>query len=120
MKIYSPSVPHVWDYMKTDYTPNAYVEDQEANRVANEEAVRALGYTGKRTGKLVTDPVADGVATYMVMETPTGTINLMHMDWGDGYESRWAHRWTKKDILDMIKRREQWDEFMAGRGKVSA
>lgn len=109
MKIYDQSVPTRWE----DYSGLPMKEMDkyfEVNRQANEDAVRKLGYTGKFTGKLVRDGVADGYATYMIMDTGT-SIRLMHLDWCDGYQSQWAHRWTKKDVLGMVAREEAMDKL---------
>jgi len=102
MKIYATEIPTVWE----EYTKLPWSESEayfESNRAANEKAVRDIGYRGKYTGEIVRTGVADGYATYMVMDDQR-TLSLMHMDWVDGYEFQWAHRWTKKDILDMIAR----------------
>ena len=112
MKIYSCSVPtdQVSSYLNRDWQ-----KEEEENLLANMEAARALGYTGKLTGKVVRDGVADGYACYMVMQAPSGAISLMSMDWCDGYQSPWAHRWTKKDVLGMITRQDARAKLFGGR-----
>ena len=97
MKIFAQFVPTV----PGDYS-NEYFE---SNRAENEAMALASGYTGQYTGKLVRDPFADGYATYMVIDSGK-SIMLMHMDWVDGYESRWASRWLKKDVIQMIERQD--------------
>lgn len=110
MKIFAQSVPTKWEEwsgLPWDKTNDYF----EVNRAANEAAVRALGYVGALTGELVRVGVCDGNATYMVMASAKGQLSLMHMDWVDGYQFQWAHRWTKKDILSMIERSKAIDKL---------
>jgi len=109
VKIFAQSVPTKWEEY-TDLTHDEVTEYFEANRVANEEAVRKLGYTGLHTGALIREGVCDGAATYMVMDSGK-TLSLMHMDWMDGYQFQWAHRWTKKDVLAKIDKAERMKQL---------
>lgn len=111
MKIFAATVPSRFNY---DDRETTLEEKIEVNRQANEAAVRSWGYTGAHTGKIVQDQVADGYASYMVMEKGK-SISLMHMDWIDGYQSRWAHRWTRSDVVGLIKRREAFEAYLAER-----
>lgn len=114
MKVFAQSVATKWEEY-SDMTHDQVDDYFEANRAANEAAVRDLGYIGEHTGKLIREGVADGYATYMVMDTGRGgrNLSLMHMDWSDGYQFRWASSWTKKDVLSMIERAEARKRFFA-------
>jgi hypothetical protein len=109
VKIFAATVPSRFNWQDTATTTD---EKIELNRQANEAAVRSWGYTGARTGKIVRDQVADGYASYMVMEKGKA-ISLMCMDWIDGYQSPWAHRWTRGDVVKLIERQEAFEAFFA-------
>lgn len=57
---------------------------------------------GEEKGKIVKTPVADGYAQYMVLSIKP--LILIHIPLYDGWDFRWAHRWTSKDVKEMIQR----------------
>lgn len=69
-----------------------------------EAALRAQGYTGKRTGKLVTFGYADGQAVYMVCEGSRGSMHLIWCEVGDAWDlPAWQTKGlTKKDITERV------------------
>ena len=113
MKIYSPEVPTNWEEY-SDMRGNDMTEYFEANRFANEHASRGAGYTGPLTGKMIRMGVADGYANYMVIQKGS-TISLVCMDWLDGYQFPYDHRWTRKDVMDMIARHDAMKKLFAVR-----
>lgn len=58
------------------------------------------GYTGKHTGELVTFPVADGYAVYMMAEGSRSC--LIHLPYGDGYHYRDVSFLPKAEIIRRI------------------
>jgi hypothetical protein len=108
MKVYSfpegITVP-VLDFTKIDL-PALHAAEQEATRQAA-EALREQGYTGENTGEEFSIPHADGAARYMVAEGPPGSrvFALVHLPYGDKWDSPYSRRVTKKDVLASIARR---------------
>ena len=108
MKVYAlpeeVPAPQV-DYMNYDHEKAA---KQEADHTA---AVKKhfidKGWTGKNTGRIYREGVADGYALYMVVEAPRGSAAkvkffLVHLPYVDGYHSRTVQYMNKKGILDLI------------------
>jgi hypothetical protein len=52
-------------------------------------------------GEVIQFPRADGYAVYMVAGTKP--VELIHLPLGDAWEFEYAHRLTKKDIMEKIK-----------------
>jgi hypothetical protein len=103
MKIYScpDQVPAPTpDYRNYD---RAKEDAAEKKHMADLKAfLKKAGYTGKYTGEIYKDGVADGYALYMVMDGPKS--GLVHLPYGDGYESRDAGFLPKKEIIARIER----------------
>lgn len=70
-----------------------------------------FGYTGKYTGEIYSEGVADGYARYMVMDGPKS--GLIHLPYGDGYHARDVEFIPKKEIIRRVdadkKFRERWN-----------
>jgi hypothetical protein len=70
--------------------------------------LRANGFTGPNTGKVYRIGHADGYAQYIVAEAPPRSrpsFALVHLPLMDAWDSPWAQRVTKKDVLAYINRR---------------
>lgn len=102
IKIYS--LPDQVPAPQTDYAnyDHAKVDADEAAHMAKLKAfLIESGYTGKHTGEIYRDGVADGYALYMVADgKPFG---LVHLPYGDGYQSRDARFLTKTEVLRRIE-----------------
>lgn len=98
MKIYScpkevpPPTP---DYSSYDH---AKVDADEEKHMADLKAwLKKRGYTGKYTGEIYREGVADGYALYMVMDGRA--FGLIHLPYGDAYQSRDVSFLPKKEII---------------------
>jgi hypothetical protein len=63
----------------------------------------------EHVGEIISFPVADGKAQYMV--AALSPIELIHLPLWDGYEFEFAHRLTKKDIIERIKNQKSIEKF---------
>ena len=69
------------------------------------------GATGPHTGRIYSEPVADGHASYMVMDGPGRKFALIHMGYDDGYQSRNVGFLPKSEILKRIDQADKRSEF---------
>lgn len=104
IKIYSlpREVPApVVDYSNYDHDK---VQIQEEKHMTDLAAfLKEAGYTGKNTGQIYREGVADGYALYMVAEGTRSAFGLVHLPYGDAYQSRNASFLTKKEVLRRIE-----------------
>lgn len=70
--------------------------------------------SGEYAGEIVRDQVADGYAQYMVFSLRP--LRLIHIPLLDGYQSRWAHRWTVADVKQMVEQRRAMDALFSRNG----
>ena len=101
MKVYScPNEvlePKV-DYSNYDHNKTLQDEEDHMRRLKNWLIKR--GCTGKYTGEVYREGVADGYALYMVADGPKSF--LVHLKYGDGYQSRDVSFIPKKEIVRRI------------------
>src|SRR5690606_28294948 len=112
-KIYSPpaEVGPVPTYnWREDHEVNAAREDEWIERLR--QWCRENG-SGDLVGEVVRDQVADGYAQYMVMSNRP--LTLIHLPVVDAWQSRWAHRWTVKDVREMVDRQRRMAELFSRR-----
>jgi hypothetical protein len=83
----------------------SYMEEVKKHTQDLTDRLKAMGYTGKNTGKIASFPVADGFAQYMAVES-NKIFGLIHLEYGDAYMFPYINRLTKKDILQNIARTE--------------
>ena len=109
MKIYScpkevpPPTP---DYSNYDH---AKVDADEEKHMADLKAyLKTMGYKGKLTGEIYREGVADGHASYMIADGRP--FALVHLPYGDAYQSRNVGFLTKKEI---VRRMESEKKFAA-------
>ena len=89
-------------------TPD-YDNYDHAKEIAAEEKHKAdlkawlikSGYTGKYTGEIYSEGVADGYALYMVADGRT--FCLIHLPYGDAYQSRDIGFIPKREIIRRIE-----------------
>src|SRR3989304_3088397 len=60
--------------------------------------LKKVGYTGKYTGEIYKEQIADGYALYMVADGGRN-FALIHLPYGDGYDSRNVQFLPKKEII---------------------
>ena len=73
--------------------------------------VKEGGATGPHTGRIYSEPVADGRASYMVMDGPVRKFALVHMDYDDGYQSQNVEFLPKSEIISRIDKSERLAEL---------
>lgn len=103
------SCPDACPAPEPDYA-NYDFEKEQAAEAAHQEALaawlKANGWAGPRTGKIVRFGVADGHAAYMVADGSRG-FSLIHLPYGDAYQFMGIQHWTKKAILEQLDREEK-------------
>jgi len=108
MKIYScpkEVPPPQVDYSNYDHAKVAAAEEKHLSDL--KAWLRKAGFTGKNTGKIYSEGVADGSADYMIADGRT--FFLVHLPYGDGYQSRNVQFLPKKEIIRRCYAREQFD-----------
>lgn len=72
----------------------------------HKEALKAelirLGYKGKYTGEIYSEPVADGRAQYMFADAGAKSV-LIHLPYGDAYQSLNVQHVPRKAIIERIE-----------------
>ena len=76
-----------------DFSAPFDIREETKNEEAHQEALKAWlvshGYTGKLTGRIYHEPIADGAALYMFGHGPTAAKSiLIHLPYGDAYHSQ--------------------------------
>ena len=100
IKIYTlpPQVPAPKvDYSNYDHAKVDAAEKAHMAKLA--DWLRSYGFTGKHTGAIYSTPVADGYAQYMIADAPGKNFGLVHLPYGDAYQSRDVGFLTKTEIL---------------------
>ena len=106
MKVYS--IPSELAYADPDYSNyNTDIElAREEQHIAQlKEFLISAGYTGKHTGKIVTFPVADSRAAYMLADGKRSY--LIHLPYGDALHFREVEFLPKVEILRRIDSSEK-------------
>lgn len=71
--------------------------------------------TDENIGEIIRFPVADGYAEYMVAATKP--VQLIHLPLWDAWEFQYAHRLTKKDIVEKVKQQKSLVKLFGSKGK---
>lgn len=102
MKVYA--LPAEVPAPKVDYM-NFNLQQVQADEDAHKEQLKAWlisqGYKGKHTGKIYREGVADGYALYMMADGPKSF--LVHLPYGDAYQSRSVQYMPKRAVLESIE-----------------
>jgi len=110
MKVYScpdECKEPVVNYNNFDY--NKYVEDENNHTRRLKEWLIKEGFTGKYTGEIYRESIADGYALYMMADGPKSF--LIHLKYGDGYSSRNVQFIPKKEIIKRINADKKFSEM---------
>lgn len=107
MKVYSSPIPFEYDY--SDYNHKAYCEAEDKHQETLKAWLVENGYTGKNTGRILSEPVADGSAMYMLAEGKRSF--LVHLPYGDAYQSRDVSFLPKAEVLRRIEAKERLNEL---------
>lgn len=103
MKVYScpPEIPAPQpDYTNYDHAKETAAE--EAHSAALKEWLITNGWSGKYTGEIYSEGVADGAALYMLGDNGAKSI-LIHLPYGDGYQSLNVQHVPRKVIIERIE-----------------
>jgi hypothetical protein len=108
MKIFNcpKEVPAPKPDYSSRYNRAAEIRAEDKHKTDLMEWLQRAGYTGKQTGKVYRDQVADGYALYMVADGPKSC--LIHLPYGDAYHSRDASFLPKKEIIRRIEARRDF------------
>jgi len=109
--IYSPPASlklPTWDFTKP---AKDYFEDEKRylNELSN--LLKERNPNEKYVGDTISFPVADGKAVYMVASLKP--IKLVHLPLGDAWQFEFAHRLTKKDIIQKIEQEKKIQELFS-------
>lgn len=99
------------DYREYDFKREGEKQEEHTNRLI--DWLKAAGYSGKNTGKIVSFQVADGHASYMLAEGKTSA--LIHLPYGDAYEYRDVNFLPKKEILRRIEAKGKLKSIFGGK-----
>ena len=102
MKVYI--LPKEVPAPKVDYEnyDHAKVYGDEEKHMADLKAwLKKAGYTGKYTGEIYKQHVADGYALYMMADGSKSC--LIHLPYGDAYDARDVGFLPKKEIIRRIE-----------------
>lgn len=67
--------------------------------------------TCSEAGEIISFPVADGHACYVVMSLKP--VALIHLDISDGYQFQYAHRLTASDVREKIRQAKAMREIFS-------
>ena len=116
MKVYT--CPKELPAPKIDFTAKydrAKEDAAEKKHMADLKAwLTSRGYTGKYTGEIYRVGVADGYAQYMVADGPKSC--LIHLPYGDAYDSRDIEFIPKTEIFRRIRAHKAFDKAWAKTG----
>lgn len=72
--------------------------DEEAHIARLKAWLLEQGYDGPNTGRILSSPIADGHASYMMAENGSGSF-LVHLPYGDAYQDRNVQFLPKEEVV---------------------
>jgi hypothetical protein len=99
------SIPDEIAYAQPDwstYDPSAEREREAAHQETLKTWLQQNGWAGPRTGQELMEPHADGYARYMYGDGARAV--LVHLPYGDGWDSPNVEHLPKKEVLKRIDR----------------
>jgi len=93
----------------SNYDSAKVLADENLHQARLVKWLKKGGYTGKYTGEIYSVGVADGHANYMVADGPKSC--LIHLPYGDAYDSRDVEFIPKKEIIRRIEARKGFREM---------
>ena len=91
------------DYSNYNHANELRREEEHKAKLA--EWLKSHGYAGKHTGRIYAEGVADGHALYMVADGRK--FALIHLPYGDAYQSRNVRFLTKTEVLRRLGAEER-------------
>jgi len=71
------------------------------------------GKSTENVGEVIKFPVADGYAEYMVASIKP--LQLIHLEYYDGYSFEYAHRLSKKDVEDKVRQQKALEKLFTAK-----
>jgi hypothetical protein len=108
MKVYA--CPDECQFPEPDYSnynPDNERKREEEHQLKLKQWLADAGYTGPYTGEIYSTPRADGYANYMIGDKGRSGI-LIHLPYGDGWDSPDVEYLPKAEIIKRIKQRKSW------------
>ena len=90
--------------------------DEEAHQQAIKAHMVKMGYTGPKTGEVVSFAVADGSAQYMFADAGAKSV-LIHLPYGDAYSYRDVKFIPRTEILKRIEQQAEFKEIFSAPAK---
>lgn len=87
------------DYRNYDHKKEQAAKDKHTADLA--KWLKKAGYKGKYTGEIYKEQIADGYALYMMADGSKSC--LIHLPYGDAYQSRDVEFLPKKEIIARIE-----------------
>jgi hypothetical protein len=107
MKVYScPTEVPLPEPDYRNYNHDKVIKEEAKHQEALRTHLISIGYKGPATGKIYRTQVADGYAQYMLADGGRSSC-LIHLAYGDGYQSRDVEHLPKKVILQRIEADER-------------
>lgn len=116
MKVYS--CPDQVTFAQPDYSKydaDAERQREERHSADLKEWLQANGWPGERTGEILQEPHADGYACYMYGDAPGNKACLIHLPYGDAWQSPNVPHLPKKEILSRLDRGKRMKALFGGR-----
>lgn len=98
------------DYRNFNY--DTMIADENAHRETVKNWLLEQGYTGKHTGGVLRMPIADGHAEYMLADGSPSI--LLHLPYGDAWDSPDVQYLPKKEVVKRIKGHEAMMKAFGG------
>jgi hypothetical protein len=98
--------------VKNSHSENLKAEDEYIDKL--KEVLKKRYPNQEHVGELIRFQVADGYAMYLIVSLKP--VALMHLPLGDAWDFQYAHRLTKKDIIEKINQQKALAELF-GRNK---
>jgi hypothetical protein len=88
-----------------------YDEEVEKFKQQLKDHLINLGYTDEHVGEIISFPVADGKAMYMVAKLKP--VMLVHLPLGDAWEFEYAHLLTKTEVIKKIQQHKALEKIFS-------
>lgn len=95
----------------TNFNQKTYQEDEDKYLADLKAFIAKSGYTGKNAGEIISFPVADSSAMYMVISMRP--LQLMHLELGDAWRFQYVERLTAKDVQQKIDQKKAMDKLFS-------
>lgn len=95
----------------SNYDHQKVLRDEEKHQLDLTNWLKSNGYNGPRTGEIYREQIHDGFALYMVGDGRRAC--LIHLPYGDAYQSRDIHFVPKAEVYRRIDAAKKWQAMFA-------